>query len=198
MPIEIIKNRDLKTSEWSGGTTTELYIFPENGNYAERNFTFRVSSATVDVEESCFTSLVGIKRLIMPLDGVLELKHKNHHSCVLKKNDIDVFLGDWETSSKGKVTDFNLMLNGDLPASMMGINLYPKLSLKFDHEFKTSIVYLYKGKGVFTHSGCKMIISTGDVAIINHTDEETIFTNNSPDEICQLAIARVSADDYTV
>jgi len=193
MSVKIIKQRDLITSEWSGGKTTELYIFPESSEYAKRNFMFRVSSASVDVLESNFTPLDGIKRYIMPLEGELNLSHKDHHQCTLKKNEVDIFWGNWQTTSHGKVIDFNLMTNGEMPASMMGINLLPTVSIKFDNDYNTSIVYLFKGNAVITQNSLKNILFPGDVAIITHqNDETTTILNASKDNTNQIAIARVN------
>jgi len=116
--IKVIRKEDLNTSFWSGGTTTELYIYPETGSYQARAFDFRVSTATVAVETSTFTSLPGINRLIMSLDDVLVLHHKDQYEIILKPFDVDRFKGDWETMSEGKVTDFNVMFTDDYDADM--------------------------------------------------------------------------------
>ena len=42
--------KDYKVSRWSGGDTTELYLYPEDGDYKSGNFQLRISSATVDVD----------------------------------------------------------------------------------------------------------------------------------------------------
>ena len=44
------KAEDFVTSKWSGGSTTELYIYPPQAVYREGNFKCRISSATVEVE----------------------------------------------------------------------------------------------------------------------------------------------------
>ena len=44
-------------SSWSGGTTTQVGIAPAGAVYASRDFMWRVSSATVDLEVSDFTAL---------------------------------------------------------------------------------------------------------------------------------------------
>lgn len=51
-----VSKEDYPVSNWSGGKTTQLFIYPENSEYAKRNFLFRISSATVDCERSEFTS----------------------------------------------------------------------------------------------------------------------------------------------
>jgi environmental stress-induced protein Ves len=107
--LKIIRKQEQKTALWSGGKTTELFIFPEGSSYSERNFQFRISTATVETETSEFTRLNGFRRHLMILDGTLKIHHKNHYQKTLNKFDIDVFMGDWETTAEGKVTDFNLM-----------------------------------------------------------------------------------------
>ena len=101
-----------RTTPWSGGVTSELYIYPENSFYAERNFSFRISTATIEVQESTFTDLAGYRRHIMPLEGRLTLIHEGHHTVSLNPLEKDFFLGDWQTKSEGKCTDFNL-ITGD-------------------------------------------------------------------------------------
>ena len=115
---EIIRCESLKTTEWSGGTTTEICIHPENSRYADRNFGFRISSALVADDESTFTLLPGYKRHIMPLVGNMHLTHENRHEVELKPFDKDFFHGDWVTKSKGKCMDFNLMLSDEFEGSI--------------------------------------------------------------------------------
>jgi len=81
--IKHILKEQLETKTWSGGTTTELFIFPEGGDYKSLNFDYRISTASVDVETSKFSSLPGVKRLIMSLTGSLELTHEGQHTVLL-------------------------------------------------------------------------------------------------------------------
>ncbi|WP_270749765.1 HutD family protein [Fusobacterium hominis] len=101
---------DYKSTKWSGGITTELYIYPENSSYKDRNFNFRVSMATTEIPNSTFTLLPDIHRYISILEGKIFIEHKDHGHVTLLPHMIHSFEGDWETSAKGKVTDFNLML----------------------------------------------------------------------------------------
>lgn len=113
MKFELINKKDYKTTTWAHGETTQLYIFPQNGDYATRNFVWRISSATVTSDQSDFTQLFGIKRWILPFDGNLALSHtsntKTLYSISLKPYEAHCFRGDWDTTSIGKVRDFNLM-----------------------------------------------------------------------------------------
>ena len=75
MRIRYLQKEGYGLSRWSGGVTSEIYIYPENGNYSQRDFKMRVSSAEVELEESVFTPLEGIDRWITPLEGSFELSH---------------------------------------------------------------------------------------------------------------------------
>ncbi|MGF6907724.1 HutD family protein [Fusobacterium sp. PH5-44] len=107
---KIIKKENWYESKWSGGVTKELYIHPENSRYSEKNFNFRISIAITENEESTFTKLNGVDRVISIIKGKLKLFHEGHYNKILLPYEIDRFNGGWNTTSKGKVTDFNLML----------------------------------------------------------------------------------------
>jgi len=106
--IRIIRKSEGKVSTWSGGTTTQLYIYPGNAVYADRNFRWRLSSAKVAADESTFTPLPGISRILMIIEGEVEIEHQGHHRTVLKAFEKDSFSGDWTTICKGKAADYNL------------------------------------------------------------------------------------------
>lgn len=106
---KVIRKDELPVARWSGGTTTQLAIWPEEASYAERNFSWRVSSARVEDEESEFTSLPGVTRCLMVLDGELDLSHDGHYDVRLERFSQDNFDGGWRSRSRGRVTDFNLM-----------------------------------------------------------------------------------------
>lgn len=108
----IVRKEQLTVARWSGGTTTQLAIWPLEGDYAQRRFTWRVSSARVEDEESTFTSLSGVERCLMILEGTLWLEHEGHYETVLHPFEQDNFSGGWTTRSRGRVTDFNLMVKG--------------------------------------------------------------------------------------
>ena len=69
MGITVLDETAFTTSVWSGGKTTEMYLYPQTASYRNRNFLFRISSATVEEEASTFTRLPGIHREILLLNG---------------------------------------------------------------------------------------------------------------------------------
>lgn len=107
--IRIIRKAEQSTGTWAGGTTTQLAIWPPESDYKLRNFEWRISSARVDLDESTFTALPGVHRLIMILEGKVRLTHEGHHDTTLDAFDQDSFEGGWNTLSRGRCIDFNLM-----------------------------------------------------------------------------------------
>ena len=148
MNFKIIKSNTFSIKDWSGGTTTELFIHPENANYRNRNFDFRISTATVELENSIFTPLPNIKRTLMVLDGQMTLNHSGHHTKKLERFDSDNFDGEWSTSSKGKCTDFNLMTMGTRDGTVESMLLEKGNSFDFSlsDNLHFVVLFVYAGK----------------------------------------------------
>ncbi len=118
MNITKITQDKFKTQKWSGGQTDEIFIFPEGASYKEMSFNARISSATVELEESTFTKLPDIQRFICPLDNDLKLLSDGKIISELKPFEIFEFSGDTMITSIGKCRDFNLMIKGNCKGSM--------------------------------------------------------------------------------
>lgn len=146
MEFKVLNKLNYKTTNWSGGDTTELYIYPEDSSYQKRDFLFRLSSATVNLEKSAFTKLDGVSRKLMLLSGKMELVHKDKYNKKLTPFEQDSFMGDWETESYGKARDFNLMTRFNCTGELEHIKILPNsdflLELKAT-ETKTIIEVLY-------------------------------------------------------
>ena len=97
-------------SKWSGGTTTQVAITPAGAVYADRDFLWRISSASVDLDESDFTALPDYHRWISTLEGGMTLSHEGGEKIVLAPYEVHQFDGGVDTHSWGRCTDFNLML----------------------------------------------------------------------------------------
>jgi uncharacterized protein len=173
--MEIIRKRELTTSQWSGGSTTQLYIYPKAADYQKLDFDFRLSSARVEVEASTFTKLAGISRWIMILEGETILTHQQRDTIHLKKFDIDYFEGNWDTTSRGKVIDYNLMLNQNQEGHLS------HLSLKKGHTHEVAtifekgffVIYLFKGQISFSEKGQDYLINENDTLVLNPKEAKT-------------------------
>ncbi|MGL5755019.1 MAG: HutD family protein [Paraclostridium sp.] len=172
--IKIIKKQSYKTNTWSGGKTTQLYIYPENSSYESRDFKWRISSAIVEHDESIFTKLQEVERQLMVIDGELLLKHKNHHEITLNKFDVDSFYGNWDTRSYGKATDFNLMTNKGCSGKLEHINLKSKVFIedkenieKSNYRYIFNTLYSLNGNfNIELESGKLLKIDEGDLVIV--------------------------------
>ncbi|MEQ8927101.1 MAG: HutD family protein [Fulvivirga sp.] len=148
-----------KTSLWAGGTTTELFIWPIDSDFKTGNFQFRLSTATVEIEESVFTKLPGVDRTLVLLDGKMILEHTGHHQKNLAPFDIDHFSGSWETKSKGRCTDFNLMTKGGIEGKVSIIDLKSYIEEHIVLDVGQHFFYNYHEPITITHSGVFQIAS---------------------------------------
>ncbi len=168
MKITQYNSNDFKTGKWSGGTTTELYISPAASNYADLNFDIRISSAKVEIETSTFTNLPEVNRQLMILDGEITITH-------LKPLDVDTFKGDWNTTSQGVCTDFNVMTRGNTVSELSGIDLVANQTqeLKIAKTWKNFCIYLFSGSIAVTIADKTYTINSNSFLVV----EEVALTD---------------------
>ncbi len=107
----IKKQENYKTGQWSGGTTTELAIYPAKAEYLDRDFIWRLSTAQSDAEESSFTRLPDFDRILMVLEGSVVLAHGDERSVNLGPLEQDAFDGAVKTKCFGNLKkDYNLIM----------------------------------------------------------------------------------------
>ena len=122
--LQKLSKTDDSVSAWSGGTTTQLAIWPPEAKYADRDFLWRISSATVDLAESDFTPLPDYDRLIATLEGEIELIHNGGAPLTLRPLEVHAFSGADATHCRGRCRDFNLMLRrGKVTGTMEALRL---------------------------------------------------------------------------
>ena len=160
---------------WLGGSTTQLAIWPENSIYSDRDFTWRLSTATVDLPESDFTVLPGYERFIMTLDNSVVLSHEGGETVKLSPFSVHRFDGGAATRSAGRCTDFNLMVKRDeASAEMFCVNADGK-----DRSFGVEVVrgemlviHMLSGKGSLFSSTESAALSAQDTVIFEPVREE--------------------------
>lgn len=180
MTIEKLTPDNYTTSVWSGGTTTQLMIYPKTACYSERNFLFRISSATVETDHSLFTSLPGFTRYITPLNDSLQLVHRDHRSLLLHPLEIDCFQGEWHTEGFGKVTDFNLMVASVCRGSMTARSVNGKEMIRI--EANTHYLgYLYQGALTTRIGATQFSLNAGEALYIrtDTTEQLSLFSDSS-------------------
>lgn len=192
--IKIMREEDFNTRNWSGGKTKELYIYPEDSNYEDRDFQFRISSATVESEESNFTKLQGINRFITPLDGKLKLTHDGDKFIELKPFQIYEFSGEIDTNSFGKVTDFNLMMRMDAEGKLEGIEIKDKLILPIGNldSFNIQIFYSFNGNFKFEIYDESFDLNPGELLVLDlkelNADEDIKISSKSKNTILRVKV----------
>lgn len=172
MHFNIIKHKDLTTNSWSGGTTTELFIYPPTSNYQKRDFDFRLSTATVEVEKSEFTTLQNVSRKLMILDGTIVIHHEGYASKQLNKFEVHEFLGDWKTIAEGTCTDFNLMTKGNINGDIKALTVENNTKLNFPISQNAAsawvFIYVYSGEISLDFNEEKHSIHKGDLISIKN------------------------------
>lgn len=179
MEMQIKQEKDYITSTWSGGDTTELMIYPQDASYQNRNFLFRISSATVMEDKSTFTKLPGVRRVLLVLEGKVKLIHNETSEYLLSPFEQGCFLGEWDTKSEGKVVDFNLMLREGTEGKVEPIQLPPKDKenlIVYLGENKTCflVLYVYEGQITIEDGYEKQLVKEKELAVIEIQEEEKV------------------------
>jgi environmental stress-induced protein Ves len=170
MQHRILTSENLTPALWSGGKTTQLFIYPETAEYQKRNFKFRLSTSTVETEKSEFTLLPGLSRKLMVLEGNVTLFHEGHYSKELSRFDTDEFDGGWRTTSIGKCTDFNLMTSGNTTGKLSPVLIEKEQSaiLCIEENRDWLFIYVYSGKTGIELNKKIIVITKGDLLILNN------------------------------
>lgn len=183
------KQEEFKTSLWSGGSTTELYIYPEDAIYKEGNFQCRISSATVEVERSDFTSLPGVKRYLSIFHGHLDMIHGEGEKVSLEPFQVDCFDGGVPTVSFGQVVDFNLMLKNGADGKMEASQISAGESFILEPKEGQNLLVVYAPVGKVKIED--MQIETGELFICKNWSKE-LRIENTGESVAGLGICRVS------
>ena len=120
MKEKIIMKEDFVTTKWAGGETTQLIIYPQDAVLSQRNFLFRISSATFTSTESKFSDFTGYQRYILPLEGSLSVSHEGLYKRNLEKYEVEYFDGSWSTFSENTLDcrDYNFIIKSGNLAKM--------------------------------------------------------------------------------
>ena len=172
--IRHILPSDFVVSNWSGGTTSQIAIGPQNAQYAKRDFLWRLSTATVNVEESDFTMLPDYARYISLLKGKIYLSHDGGKVLSLSPYEIHAFDGGRTTHSEGTCVDFNLMLRkGACKGNLFCLHLAENAEITIpaapftNGHHHTTIVYAAKGTGTLSVGTASQVFSCKEAVMIS-------------------------------
>lgn len=190
--MKVLSGSDFKTSLWAGGTTTELFIYPEGADYSSRNFEFRLSSARVLQEDSVFTALPGFYRYLMVIDGDMIISHNQKKPKLLSQFETYAFDGGWATTAQGQCTDFNLMVNSLCDGSLNAIHLDKGTIFQIDLPVAGSwlFVFVVDGEVRLVNDMEKHLLSAGSLVVIS--DDTSAVAYMEPINSCNLVLVKVS------
>ena len=116
---ETIVHRDaFVTTQWAGGETTQLAIVPQHARFSDKDFLWRISSATFTTTQSVFSDFSGYQRYLLPLRGSLRLSHERLFARELAAYEPAYFDGAWPTASENTpdCIDYNFIVKNGTPA----------------------------------------------------------------------------------
>lgn len=186
--IRKLTKDDYRVSTWSGGTTAQLAIYPETEEYADRNFLWRISSATVDLPESDYTALPDYDRFITPLNGQMILTHDGGSETDVKPLTIHEFDGAAATHCVGVCTDFNLMLRKEKAQGFMqAVTLDSENGILIEPLTKeqTMLFYVVSGTAFLKDEDDVIELCAGESVLI--TNEEYEYLLESDDSAVVIA-----------
>ncbi|MBE7003525.1 MAG: HutD family protein [Ruminococcaceae bacterium] len=184
--LTLLTPADYVTTQWSGGSTTQLAIAPAGAVYAERDFLWRVSSATVELDESDFTALPDYRRFISTVRGDMTLRHNGGAELTLHPGNVHEFDGADDTHSRGRCTDFNLMLRkGRAEGTMQSLRVGADGAALVCPE--TALLYCASGSCTVRCGGKELRVAAGESALAEHAAGETLRLSSTDVETLLLA-----------
>lgn len=181
MKHSLIRQSDYVTSNWRGGKTNEIAVFPASKRYIDRDFVWRLSSATIELEESDFTKLPDYDRILMPLAGEVILSFDDEKTVRLGELEQASFSGDCKTKSFGKITDFNLMTRKGISEGKLDVILPKEEAVSFKDEGEeeltagekiTHAIFCRDGYALIAAGGSSQMLKTGETLILECEEDE--------------------------
>lgn len=142
MNISLFTKKDSNSSIWSGGLTYEYMIYPKTARYTDRDFTFRISSATIEEVPSEFTKFKGYYRYLVMLDNCLHIE-VNKEKKIYEKYEIMEFNSNDEVTSYTKGIDFNWMVSEKVSHQKLKItngNQHCNAQILFLFSLRTTVI----------------------------------------------------------
>ena len=179
MKTYLLKDENFKVSNWAGGKTNELALFPKESSYLDRNFTWRLSSATCELDESTFTNLPDFNRVLMVLEGEVVLSYNNERTVKLNELEQDSFDGAWKTKSFGKIVDFNLMVSKGNEGYLDVLDLSDESkemtsTHASERKLKTHALYVRDGYVIVGINGNSQMVSKGQLFVMEADEDEKL------------------------
>ena len=136
-----------------------------------------------------FTKLSDTKRILMVLDGAVELCHESGKTVRLCPGDQDAFSGGEKTVSHGACQDFNLMLKEGADGQLEYLKLTAGEKKIFDVKTDVLGIYLVTGSLDVSYHGKYQKMKKGDFLYEDSSHGEMVV---HAFESCTLVIAKAN------
>lgn len=176
MNIKCFRKKAIQPGIWQGGQTYELCISPETANYRDKDFEFRISTATIEVSPSVFTKFSGYNRYLVMLDNDLSIE-RNGKREQYERMSLFTFDSSDTIVSFSTGQDFNFMIRKGWAAPAFHIG---PLHTAMDHL--QGLVFAPE-RITIEVSGKAYELDQYDCLLIGKDDQEAIQLNCSTDVI---------------
>lgn len=184
MKIEVIRKETVAVSRWSGGETRAYAIYPKDAVYADRDFDFRISSATIEEVPSQFTNFEGYHRYLAMLDNHVQLT-LNGKKQQYTKHELFAFQSTDLITSYTQGIDFNLMLANHIVDEVVTVTNQP---------FQTNQPYIMLfalGSGEVGVNNQPLAMESWDcILITNEAQQSVVVTLNQPTIVGYWSISK--------
>lgn len=179
MNYTIIKKENLQPALWEGGKTFEYFIYPEDAVYSERNFLFRVSSATIEKVPSSFTRFENFTRYLIMLDNHLKINHNGIEENY-SENEVFRFDSDDIIVSQSSGTDFNLIVAE--PVQFSSVKILSDLQ-NVTHDF---MLIFAKTETKIQFGAKEIMLTENDLLCIENPENENLTMKSTSHVIVGL------------
>lgn len=173
------KHENYVTTTWAGGKTTQFFLLPEGSDFQKRQFDLRISSATIEVEESLFSDFKGYQRCITTLDHSIVIQHNGQKKEIINPYQLHFFSGADKTVSFGRCVDFNVIYRDDfsIEINWMTTQIMP-LSSQYIYLFvfftPTTIAFEESETQSFEALDCLLVEDSNDTLKIKQLNSNVL------------------------
>jgi environmental stress-induced protein Ves len=165
-------------SEWSGGRTRQLFIYPYNASGGTSfDYIFEITSSTMSDEETQYTVYKNYHRILMVIKDSTTLTHEDGRIVSLGQYSYDEFDGECLTFSKGCATDYELMIRKG------NKGFIDVLSLNEDDEQNNLLCchpnYPFAYHGFFCHQGNCRIQVGKEKFLLSESDQLSVIISGN-------------------
>lgn len=188
MVVEKKSKVEYSTTNWAGGLTTEILINPLTSSLKQRDFDFRISTATVTASKSIFSNFIGYERIIMSLDAPISLQQKNIITP-LRPFEVYRFDGQHEVKSLGQCQDFNVIFKKNCD---VWIDVMKNRDIKSLFNNGINILYTLQAvivKLIVPDRTEKILLQEGETLILNKESFEQLQVIKQKESVMKEKIA---------